>query len=59
MSRISNTQRARTVPSPKAINGESQQLDVGPIVEFADAIAEVGGEARDLRAKAVKPPWRI
>jgi hypothetical protein len=48
---ISNTQQARTVPNSKAINSNSQQLDVGSIVEFADAIAEAGSEARDLPAE--------
>jgi hypothetical protein len=44
---ISNTQQARTVPNSKAINSNSQQLDVGSIVEFAEA----GSEARDLPAE--------
>src|SRR6516164_2481223 len=49
--RIADTQQAGPVPNPQAIDSDSQQLDVGPIVQFADAIAEVGGEARDLRAE--------
>jgi len=51
VSRISNTQQAWPVPNPKAIDSDSQQLDVGPIVEFTDAIAEIGGKARDLPAE--------
>jgi hypothetical protein len=55
VSRISNTQQARPVPNPKAIDSDSQQLDIGPIAEFADAIAEVGGETRDLPAEGGQP----
>jgi hypothetical protein len=36
------------VPHAQAIHRYAQQLHIGPIVQLADSVAQVGSEARDL-----------
>ena len=39
------------MPDAQAIDGDGQQLDVQPVCEFADAIAQIGGQPYDLVTK--------
>ena len=51
MGGIADAQQAGPVPDPQPIDGDGQQLDVGPVAEFMDAIVQIGRETHYFLTK--------
>jgi hypothetical protein len=51
MGRIADAQQAGPVPDTQPIDGNSQQLDVRPVGEFANATAQIRGKTHNLVTK--------
>ena len=48
---IADAQQAGSVPVPQPIDRDGQQLDIGPVAEFTDAVAQIGRQTHDFLAK--------
>ena len=53
---IADAQQAGPVPAPQPVDRDGQQLDVGPVAELADAVAQMG--APNARVPHERTPSR-
>jgi hypothetical protein len=50
---VADTQKARAIPLPQAIDTHGQQLDVAPVAQLADPVCQEGRDFRDARSTSM------
>jgi hypothetical protein len=51
--RIADAEQAGTIPPTQSIDGDGEELDIVPVLNFIDTVGEEGGDLGDLASKCL------